>query len=135
MAVLLPSSISPGQFSEQVTDEEYDWVVVVALLDPLVILSHLHCKRLSSTGLRQIEMYHAKLIAFEQFSKSCRSRTAYNLESTGLINLHFQVQANLAMKYNLGWADCSARVVYKGLHGYDKNYGTGQYDALFGICR
>lgn len=134
VAILLPSGVAIGQFSTRVSDDGNTLFLVIMWPDPLVNLKHLHRKWLTAKGPDKIELYHPKLVGFEHFLKSCRSRSTDSVESTARISLPFQVQTHISQKYNLGWNDSSARVVYVELRGHEEHYGTVQDDSSFEIC-
>lgn len=58
----------------------------------------------------------------------CRSRDS--LESVAIINFSFQVRTHIAGKFNLTWADRSAKVVYMELRGQEEQYRVLQYTVL-----
>lgn len=81
----------------------------------------------------RFELYHPKFIGFEHFHKSCRSRSTDSVESSARVPLPFQVQTHISQKYNLGWSDSCARMVYVELRGHKEQYGAIQDDAEFEI--
>lgn len=133
VAILLPSGVYPGHFSVRVADGGCILNVTVTWPSPLVDLTHLHRKWLQSKGPERMEMYHPKMIGFEKFLKSCRSRNVDSVESMAKITLPFKVQTHISEKYHLGWNDNTARIVYVELRGHEENYGAVKDDGSFEI--
>lgn len=134
VAILLSSGIPTRPFSERVAKGGFTLKVTATWADLLVTLNHLHRKRLKSNWLDRIKIYLAKLIRFEHYLKSCRSRNIDSAESTDRICLPFQVQKHLFGKYNLGWCHSLARKVYAKLRRHEEQYGSLKVNSRFKIC-
>lgn len=65
--ILLPSGVGIGALSTCVSECGHFLLLIVTWPNPLVSLHHLHWKLLISKSSDHIEIYHPKLIGFEQF--------------------------------------------------------------------
>lgn len=92
---------SECEFSVRVWEDGHSILLTVNWTNPLVNLQHLHQKWLTSKSFDLIEMYHPKVIGFEQFFKKCRTWSTDNLESTATFVLPIQVQTYISEKYSL----------------------------------
>lgn len=134
MAVLLPSGVFCRQFAVRVAgggcalEASMTWPIL------MVNLQTLHRESLQSTSPDQIENYHPKLIGFERFQNSCRTRSADKLESKAKTNFPCQVQTHIFEKFNLGWSESGAKVIYVKCRGQEDYYGTGQDNDYFEVC-
>lgn len=102
VAILLPSGVLSGQFAVRVADDGCALEISITWPNPMVELKMLHRKWLQADGSDRIEVYHPKLIGFERFLKSYRTRSTDKIESTARINLPYQVQTHISEKFNLG---------------------------------
>lgn len=80
-------------------------------------LNMLNRKWLFSKQGDRIDLCHSKLIEFERHLKSYRLRNSDNIEAMDRTNLPFQAETHISEKFNLAWADSSAKVVYVELRG------------------
>lgn len=108
--------------------------VTVKWTDLLVDLKFLRRKWLTIERSDNIETFHPKLIGFEHFLKSYRSRSIDSVESIATIHLPVQVQTHISEKYNSGWSNSTARIVYIELSCHEGHYGTVHDNSLFEIC-
>lgn len=92
VAIILPSGTSTGKFTVRVSKDGCALEVKMKWFYFLVDVEHLYKKWLCSEGFDHLEVYHPKMIFFENILKSFRSDRSDLIESTSRINLHFQVQ-------------------------------------------
>lgn len=131
VAVLLPSVVGPGQIFVHINIDGTELHVAVIWPAPLVNLHALHRKWLNSDASEKLNVYHPKLIESEEFLKFFPARNINHLESTSQITLPFKVQTHIHRKYNLGWRQSDARIVYIELHGCEEQYGILYDDSAF----
>lgn len=101
----------------------------------MINLQVLQRKWLQSKDLDYIESYHPKLIGFERFLKSYRTRGTYKMEFKARIDLTCQVQTHIFENVNLGWSESIAKVVYVELRGQEDQYGAAQDNDSFEVCK
>lgn len=111
-AVVLPSGIEPRQFSVRVVNGGECLEVSVHWPQPLVCLETLHKKWLISEGEYRFKIYHPKVFGFETALHKLRNQTSDIVESVARTLLPFPVQPQIEQKYNLGWKESTARMVY-----------------------
>lgn len=133
VAVLLPSGIDAGHFAVRVAEGGRQLDVNVQWPSALSNLEQLHRKWLTAEGSDKMEMYHPKYLGFENALKAHRERCVDTVESSARITLPFAVQTHVYGKYNLGWRENTARMVYIDLKAYEEHYGILQDDNSFEI--
>lgn len=133
VAIMLPSGVGAGQFSLRVLEGGRQLEIIVNWPAPLVDLSMMHRKWLTAAGPEKIESYHPKLTGFENALKAYREHCKDDVVSTARISLPFQVETHIHAKYNLGWRDSTARMVYVDLKGHEEHYSLVQDENTFEI--
>lgn len=127
VAILLPSGVGPGNFSVRVIEGGRELEVCIRWPEAFSDLEVLHKKWIRSQESDHIEVYHPKLIGFENCLKQLREKSSHSIESHARIALPIVVDTHIYGKYNLGWKDNSSRVVYVDLKAYEENYAV-QHD-------
>lgn len=134
VAIILPSGIGPGDFSLRVVEGGRELELTVQWPNPLTDLDTMHKKWLLSNGLDHMERYHPKYLGFEAALKHFREHSTDKIESFALFPLPFAVQTHIHGRYNLGWKDNAARMVYVDLKAYDEMYAVLRDENSFEMC-
>lgn len=57
------------------------------------------------------------------------------MKSKARIILPYQVQTHIFEKFNLGWSESRAKVVYLEFRGQEDQYGAAQDNDSFEVCQ
>lgn len=96
-------------------------------------LTWLHRKWFQAANEDWVELYHQKMIGFENFSKQYHTRNVEDIESTARILLPFQVQNHATDQYNLGCSNSTTRIICVEICGHGELYHIVCCDSAFKI--
>ena len=83
----------------------------------------LHKKWLNTNGPEMIKSYHPRVQAFEDALKKIRRKKGDAVISTTKLPLPFPVETHIFEKHNLGWKDCTSKVIFIELKAAIDTYG------------
>ena len=124
LAILLPSGVTKGMFGVRIDDNSRSLELSINWPTPLINMKLLHAVFLKDEK-KKYELYHPEVSGFEDDLKRLRSTNSEWVTTKTHIPLPFQVETNSMEKFNLGWADPPARVVYVRLQAPIEKYEHG----------
>lgn len=133
VAILLPSGVGPGGYSTRVREGGRELELTVRWPSPMNSVHHLHRVWLRADS-DAMEVYHPKVLGFDNSLKGLRESKSDTVESVAHIALPFEVDTHVVKKTPLGWTDSAARVIYVDMKACKELYDNGDENADFKIA-